>query len=50
MGKRKRLAAIASLGIGALVFTLALSPLFLTKATTHAIKASNGSVTTIKGL
>lgn|SRR5256714_680744 len=50
MGKRKRLAAIASIGILALMLALALSPLFITQATTHAIKASNGPVTTIKGL
>jgi len=50
MGKRKRLAAIASIGILALVLALALSPLFTPRATTHAMKAGNGPATTIKGL
>ena len=50
MGKRKRLAAIASIAILALVLALALSPLFTSRATTHAMKAGNGPATTIKGL
>lgn len=50
MGKQKKLAALASIGILTLAFVFVASPLFTTHATTRAAKASNAPVTTINGL
>lgn len=50
MGKQKKLAGLASVGIFALLFALVFLPLITTHATTRATKAGRQSVTTIKGL
>ena len=50
MGKQNKLAAIASVGIFALLFTVVFLPLITAHTTTYATRAEKQPVTTIKGL